>query len=273
MIITSDTTFFDNLRGNSTNFDKIRAFFQDAYDFVKNYKNLGEENIISAVVHMDEKTPHVHLVFIPVVDSVNKEGEKIRKIGGYEFWKEKNSYNILQDKFYKYITEKGYDLERGRASENNPHRTMKELKQLTNFYETKKIQQDLEQEDDSFVSRDIYKDFLMDEDFTVKNVENKLIQPMLKHIQDLRKENKDLLVELVRAKNARKYYEELQIDNEKKEKIIAKLKEESAKNQIERNACYDIIKELSMENEKIKRVLREKYGVDIDFDDKPKEHL
>lgn len=43
---------------------EIRQYFTDCYNFVA--KKYGEENIISAMVHLDEKTPHMHLCFVPV---------------------------------------------------------------------------------------------------------------------------------------------------------------------------------------------------------------
>ncbi len=42
-----------------------RLFFESVYDFYA--KDFGEENIVNAVVHMDEKTPHIHFDFVPVV--------------------------------------------------------------------------------------------------------------------------------------------------------------------------------------------------------------
>ena len=46
-----------------------RAYFAAALDFVAG--RVGKQNIISAVVHMDEKTPHMHLCFVPIT----KEGK------------------------------------------------------------------------------------------------------------------------------------------------------------------------------------------------------
>ena len=43
---------------------EIQAFFQRAADFL--IGRVGRENIVSAVVHMDEKTPHLHLTFVPL---------------------------------------------------------------------------------------------------------------------------------------------------------------------------------------------------------------
>ena len=43
---------------------EIAAYFQRAADFL--IDRVGRENIVSAMVHMDEKTPHLHLVFVPL---------------------------------------------------------------------------------------------------------------------------------------------------------------------------------------------------------------
>ena len=64
------TRFVDTLATASPEFFKgkspkeIQAFFQRAADFL--IDRVGRENIVSAVVHMDEKTPHLHLTFVPL---------------------------------------------------------------------------------------------------------------------------------------------------------------------------------------------------------------
>ena len=109
VICTSDSVFFDKIGQ-----EKTKQYFKDCYDFISKYNGLGEENIITAVVHMDEETPHMHLVYIPVVNAKDKQGNPIRKVSASDFWKGKGSYKKLQDQFYKYIKNKGYDLERGK---------------------------------------------------------------------------------------------------------------------------------------------------------------
>ena len=51
VIITSDKEFFHKIGEKET-----KRYFQTAYNFIANYNNLGSENIISAVVHLDEET-------------------------------------------------------------------------------------------------------------------------------------------------------------------------------------------------------------------------
>ena len=50
-------------------------FFQESYYFcVARYGGiLGEESVISAYVHMDESTPHMHFAFLPVTENANGE--------------------------------------------------------------------------------------------------------------------------------------------------------------------------------------------------------
>ena len=43
---------------------EIRQYFEEALRFFEQYQS--RETIISAVVHMDEKTPHMHLSFVQI---------------------------------------------------------------------------------------------------------------------------------------------------------------------------------------------------------------
>lgn len=51
------------------------CFFKASYDFLKN--RYGEKNVISAYVHMDEVTPHMHFSFVPVVYDKKKDRYKV----------------------------------------------------------------------------------------------------------------------------------------------------------------------------------------------------
>ena len=142
-IITSDEQFFKNI-GN----DETKRFFETAYEFVKTYKNLGEDYIISATVHLDESTPHMHLIYIPVVHSIDKKTqENVDKICCSDFWKGKDSYKFLQDNFHKYMVRSGFELERG-DTKDNEHIPIEKLKVVTNYemQELFKESEHLEQE-------------------------------------------------------------------------------------------------------------------------------
>ena len=53
-------------------------FFEEVYKFLNNrYFNGSDRNVVSAYVHMDETTPHIHYAFVPVVWDKKKEIEKV----------------------------------------------------------------------------------------------------------------------------------------------------------------------------------------------------
>ena len=142
-IITSDKQFFDKIGEEET-----KRYFETAYNFVAEYKNLGEQYIMSAKVHMDEETPHMHLIFLPVVHTQDKKGNNIDKLACSEFWKEKDSYRRLQDAFYQYMTSHNFKLERGVPKEETgrEHIDIKEYKEITNFDKTKEKLQNMKLE-------------------------------------------------------------------------------------------------------------------------------
>ena len=142
-IITSDKQFFEEIGEEET-----KRYFETAYQFVAEYKNLGEQYIMSAKVHMDEETPHMHLIFFPVVHTQDKKGNDIDKLACSEFWKEKDSYRRLQDAFYQYMTSHNFKLERGVPKEETgrEHIDIKEYKEITNFDKTKEKLQNMKLE-------------------------------------------------------------------------------------------------------------------------------
>lgn len=56
--------------------DEQRKFFEKTYEFLTNRYG-GEKNVLSANVHNDETTPHLHFAFMPVVFDVKKQREKV----------------------------------------------------------------------------------------------------------------------------------------------------------------------------------------------------
>lgn len=61
VLVTSDHDYFDKLTPEQT-----KKFFEDSYNFLAD--RYGKENIVSSVVHMDERTPHMHFNFVPVTE-------------------------------------------------------------------------------------------------------------------------------------------------------------------------------------------------------------
>ena len=158
-----------------------------------NYKGLGEKYILSAKVHMDETTPHLHLVFVPVVHTKDKKGNAIEKIACSEYWKGKDSYRRLQDNFYKYIIDNGFDLERGQ-SRKVEHLSTEKLKQVTGY---ENIKYELEHEQIQPISTD-NTSLILQQNQELIEYTNKLKVQLSKsynaitQIDKLRKENTEL---------------------------------------------------------------------------------
>ena len=100
--------FVDTLVTVSPGFAKAHEsempeYFNRAFDFLK--ERVGEENIISAVVHMDEKTPHMHLCFVPLT--------KDKRLSAKEILGNKKNMIRWQDDFYACMAERWPELERG----------------------------------------------------------------------------------------------------------------------------------------------------------------
>ena len=105
---------------------EIKAYFQEALDFIREHQD--QKTIISAVVHMDEKTPHMHLCFVPLT----ADGRLCAK----EIVGNKKKLTQWQDRFWEHMVKKYPDLERGEsASETGrdhiPPRVFKEMARLT----------------------------------------------------------------------------------------------------------------------------------------------
>ena len=105
---------------------EIKAFFQEAVTFIQQHQD--PKTIISAAVHMDEKTPHMHLSFVPLTE----DGRLCAK----EILGNKKKLTWWQDKFWEHMVQKYPDLERGESASKTgrdhiPPRVFKEMTRLS----------------------------------------------------------------------------------------------------------------------------------------------
>lgn len=100
-LITASPEFFKGISVKET-----EAFFQWAADFL--IQRVGRENIVSAVVHMDEKTPHMHLTFVPLT--------KDNRLSAKEILGNRASLSKWQDDFHAHMVKAYPDLERGESA-------------------------------------------------------------------------------------------------------------------------------------------------------------
>lgn len=120
-LVTASPEFF---KGKSRS--EIKAYFEYALEFLKSKQDA--KTFISAVVHMDEKTPHLHLCFVPLTADGRLSAKEI--IG--------NRKNLVkwQDEFWQHMVKQYPELERGESAsqtgrEHIPPRLFKEMTQLT----------------------------------------------------------------------------------------------------------------------------------------------
>lgn len=109
-VIGSDGKFFNTLPPWHH-----REFFEDCVRFFAD--RFGAENIISAVVHMDETTPHLHLNLVPIING---------KLCSKDIY-DKAKLSILQTEFWQSVGKK-YGLLRGKEGSTAKHLDTAEYK-------------------------------------------------------------------------------------------------------------------------------------------------
>ena len=260
MMITSDNEFFDKI-----GLEETKRYFKESYKFVCNYKNLGEKYIVSAVVHLDETTPHMHLIYIPVIHTKDKEGNEIDKICARDFWRGRDSYRDLQNEFYKYITSKGFELERGLQIEETgaKHQKIEEVKKITNFENTKKVLENVKLELPEIPNINDIKLIKLNKE----KVENEIIKPKDELIQELYQDNITLHRELSKqakvVNEAEKYQKErdsIITDNEKLHNQVENIQAEYKEKEFDMEWKYKSkIKSLEKENNHLHKVVEKFY--------------
>ena len=120
-LITASPEFFEKKSRK-----EVKEFFDYAVEFMKAKQN--PETYISAVVHVDEKTPHMHLCFVPITADGRLSAKEI--IGN------KKRLTQWQDEFWSYMVKKYPDFERGESASltgrtHIPPRLFKQAARLT----------------------------------------------------------------------------------------------------------------------------------------------
>lgn len=114
-LITSDKKFFENKTPEET-----ERFFKTAVNFFG--ERYGRENLKFATVHLDEKTPHMHLGIVPMRDG---------KLSSKTIFT-RNELRDIQGELQEYFEENGFDLERGVEGSEAKHVKPEEHKKIEN---------------------------------------------------------------------------------------------------------------------------------------------
>ena len=119
MVFTSDNEFFDGMSK-----DEIKKWAEKSLDFVTKDLGIERRNILHAIVHMDEKTPHLHVVAVPLVKTYNKKQNKdVWSISRRQYINGKSQLSKAQDIYNQRMNESGYKLDRGEKGSSKEHTT------------------------------------------------------------------------------------------------------------------------------------------------------
>ena len=131
-VLGSDNQFFNSLPPWHH-----REFFEDCVRFFAD--KFGEENIISAVVHLDETTPHLHLNLVPIVDG---------KLCSKDLY-DKKKLSILQTEFWEAVGKK-YGLQRGQEGSSAKHLDTAQFKASKIIESAESYAKNVKEQNDAF---------------------------------------------------------------------------------------------------------------------------
>lgn len=127
LLFTSDKEFFQDMTTS-----EIMKWAKTCMDFV--YQDIGYEKwqVLNATIHMDEKTPHLHCVVVPLIKKYDKRSNSEKwTISKKRYMKDKLHLSTLQDKYHERMVSNGYDLDRGIKNSDNEHIDIKQYKKIT----------------------------------------------------------------------------------------------------------------------------------------------
>lgn len=116
---------------------EINQYFKDNLAILEKNILKVPGSVLSAVIHYDEKTPHCHVVALPLVMDNEKEikrgKDKGKKIEG-EFYSlsherilgKREQYRNLQNVFNSELKKMGYEVERGKKNSGLKHEDLKQ---------------------------------------------------------------------------------------------------------------------------------------------------
>lgn len=117
ILLTASPDYFDDA-------SKTKQFANAALAFCRD--EFGSDNVVSAVLHTDESTPHLHIHVVPIDETPRKRGPNVR-LNAKKWFGGKQKMSKLQDRCYHHIRYKSACyLERGIRGSTAKHTTIKE---------------------------------------------------------------------------------------------------------------------------------------------------
>lgn len=109
LVATASPEFFAN-----KSYEEQKAYLLECVDFAK--EQFGAENVVGAYLHFDERTPHAHILCVPLETSIRTTKKMAREITtlNASYYMGGNERMVKwQDDFVQFVQAKGHDLKRG----------------------------------------------------------------------------------------------------------------------------------------------------------------
>ena len=262
MIFTSGPEFFKDMSK-----EEILRWANGCMEFV--YKDLGytNEQVLHSVLHLDEKTPHIHCVVVPLVKKFDKRVNKERySISKRDYIKDQNYLSILQDKYCFRLNNLGFKLERGEKGTKIKNLSLGQLKGITRQYErlANKSIKNIESEHLKIINMLKFSKNKAFSDSIILNGESYHI--LLKYLDLYTKEVQNQVIYQNFFNDLDDYifnYKELEKEYNYSQKVIDNLEEECEKLEQNNNNLIEFIKHLlEMIKDFFRRILLSKNEVD-----------
>ena len=224
LLFTASHKFFQNMTT-----DDIKKWADTCMEFVYNDLGYTKDQVLHATIHMDEKTPHIHCVVVPLIKKFDKRTNCERyTISKKQYIKDKVHLSELQDKYHARLVSKGYDLERGIKGSDREHLSIKEFKKVNRILEQKinirnnrldKVMDDFNEKMKTTKNTIIDKDYVKVRKDTFDSMNN-----VIKETEKIIEMQPKINSALQEINNYTDSYNSLQKDNQKYQKEIESLK-------------------------------------------------
>jgi len=123
VLLTASPDYFrPNSPGKAGHYEKqpTEAFKQQATKWLEEY--FGKDNVVSVILHLDESTPHIQAIIVPIDNEPRNKGPQIR-LNAKKFTGDSKKLSQMQDSFAKSVEDLG--LERGIRNSKATHNKIK----------------------------------------------------------------------------------------------------------------------------------------------------
>ena len=127
LLFTSDSSFFKDKSK-----EEILRWASACMEFVYNDLGYTKKQVLHSTIHMNEKTPHIHCVVIPLVKKLDKRTNTERyTISKKQYIKNNEHLSELQDKYHDRLVNAGFGLERGLKGSTAENINIRKYKKMT----------------------------------------------------------------------------------------------------------------------------------------------